>query len=81
MLSACLVGETSQSERQSQQKNKDKYYNVQLTGLESLWATDIGLSSELQWWKTAVLNNNIFKRIALGWYHGLYTHLQIQSGI
>lgn len=48
MLSACLVGETSQSERQSQQKNKDKYYNVQLTGLESLWATDIGLSSELQ---------------------------------
>lgn len=36
-------GETSQSERQSQQKNKDQYYNVQLTGLESLWATDIGL--------------------------------------
>lgn len=41
-------GETSQSERQSQHKNKDIYYNVQLTGLESLRATDIGLFSELQ---------------------------------
>lgn len=41
-------GETSQSERQSQQKNKDQYYNVQLTGLESLLACLLSCSDEKQ---------------------------------